>query len=272
MIPHKKIGLALSGGAVLGIAHLGAIKVLEEHNIHFDIIAGTSAGALVGAFIAAGYNSDQLYEMAKRLSWEKLGKVILSQKGLLNSQTLEKFVDAELGRIDIKSLPISYAAVGVDLTSGKEVVFKDGPVSEAVRVSCSIPGIFTPLLKGKQVLVDGGVLNMLPTTVVKEMGADYVIAIKLKPVLLSKKPPQNIIQILINSFMLAWGQIAEHAPAGDLTITPNLSGLNPHDFKQAEQLYLQGRIAALKAIDQIKTDVKSGRKISALFATIKSKN
>ncbi len=252
---EKKIGLALSGGAVLGIAHLGAIKVLEEHRIPIDLIAGTSAGSLVGAFLAAGYSSDQLYEMVKSLSWDDIGKVTIPKMGLLNSKELEKFIDDELGRIDITSLPKPYAAVGVDLSTGQQVIFRNGPVSEAVRASCAIPGVFTPLIKDKSVIVDGGVLNFLPTNVVKEMGADYVISIKLMPSITKNKPPQNIIQVLVNSFVLALSQIAEHSPQGDITITPDLTGLNPHDFKQAEKLYRQGQIAALQKIDQIRQEL-----------------
>ena len=189
----KKIGLALSGGAVLGIAHLGVIKALEEENISFDYIAGTSAGSLVGAFIAAGYSSSQLFFMAKKLTWDDIGKVTIPTKGLLNSEALQEFIDGELKRIAIEDLNKQFAAVAVDLTTGKQVIFRSGPVSEAVRASCAIPGVFTPLIKGKQVLVDGGVLNFLPTDVVHQMGADYVIGVKLVPSISHNQAPQNII-------------------------------------------------------------------------------
>lgn len=261
----KKIGLALSGGAVLGIAHLGAIKVLEENEIPIDIIAGTSAGSLVGAFLSAGYSSDQLLEMAQSLTWEKIGKITIPKMGLLNSKALEKFIDEELGRIDIQSLPKQYAAVGVDLAAGEEIIFRQGPVSEAVRASCAIPGVFTPLIKNDKIIVDGGVLNFVPTDVVRQMGAEYVISIKLMPSINKNKPPQNIIQILVNSFMLALGQIAEHAPAGDVTIVPDLTNLNPHDFNQANELYLRGRIAALQAIKKIKQEIYTQGKLAKFF-------
>ena len=262
---RKKIGLALSGGAVLGIAHLGAIKVLEENEIEFDIIAGTSAGSLVGAFLAAGYSSDQLYDMAKSISWENIGKITIPKMGLLNSKALENFLIQELGNIDINDLPKTYAAVAVDLTHGKEVVFTKGPVAQAVRASCAIPGIFTPVIKGDQVIVDGGVLNVLPTDVVKDLGADYIISVKLKPSISSIKPPKNIIQIIINSSMLAWGQLADNAPQGNITITPDLSGISPHDFRQADRLFECGRIAALKSIEQIKKDWDSSKTLKITF-------
>ena len=268
VLKKKKIGLALSGGAVLGFAHLGAIKVLEENDIQFDIIAGTSVGSLVGAFLAAGFSSDDLFEMGRGMSWDFIGKLTIPKLGLLNSKTLENFINKKLGRIDIKDLPKTFAAVGVDLTLGKEVIFTEGPVSEAVRASCSIPGIFTPLVKEDHVVVDGGVLNVLPTNVVQELGADYIISVKLKPSISPTKPPRNMIQVLINASMLAWGQLADHAPEGDTCITPDLSGLNPHDFKQSEELYFRGKSAARKSIIKIKNDLKTLNK----FAIFKSKH
>ncbi|OQX86784.1 hypothetical protein B6D60_05450 [candidate division KSB1 bacterium 4484_87] len=266
----KKVGLALSGGAVLGVAHLGVIKALEEKNISIDIIAGTSAGSLVGAFLAAGYNTKQLYSMAKKLSWDDLGRVTIPTKGLLNSQALQDFIDRELNNATIEQLPKPFAAVGVDLTSGKQVIFRNGPVSEAVRASSAIPGVFTPLIKNEQVIVDGGVLNFLPTNIVRDMGADYVIGIKLIPSITPNKPPQNIIQILVNSFTLALSQIAEYAPAGNVTIIPDLTGLNPHDFKQADELFERGYQAGLKYAGRISEDISKLAIIKKVVQKIKN--
>jgi len=267
--PKKNIGLVLSGGAVLGIAHLGVLKVLEENDIPVDIIVGTSAGSLVGAFMAAGYSSDQLFDMVRNLSWSKISKLTIPKMGLLDSKQLEHYIDSELGRIDFLNLQKKFAAVAVDITTGGQVVFIDGIVSQAVRASCAIPGVFTPLVQDNRILVDGGVLNFLPTDVARKMGADYIIAVKLTPSISNSKPPENIIHILINSFQLALAQIAEHAPNGDVTIVPDLAGLNPHDFKQVEILYERGRIAALKSIDQVKQDLKLRKKEHGLFSLLK---
>lgn len=268
---RKKVGLALSGGAVLGIAHLGVIKVLEENNIRIDLIAGTSAGSLVGAFLAAGYSSDEMFQKVKSLTWGKISKLTVPKMGLLNGRLLERFIESEIGKIDVSDLPKPFAAVTVDLTSGKEIILKKGLLSEAVRASCAIPGVFTPLVRGKQVLVDGGVLNFLPTDIVRDMGADYVIAVKLMPSIINKKPPENIIQILVNSFQLAIAQIAAHAPDGDVTIIPDLSGLNPHDFKQAEKLFQRGFEAASKLMEPIKQELRPKAKIADLLSLFKRK-
>jgi NTE family protein len=212
-----------------------------------------------------------MFRMIKSLSWGKLSKLTIPKMGLLNSKLLGRFLESELGRIDIADLPKPFAAVAVDLTSGKQVILREGPVSEAVRASCAIPGIFTPLVREKQVLVDGGVLNFLPTDVVRKMGADYVIAVKLTPSIKNKKPPESIFQILLNSFQLGIAQIAEHAPDGDVTIIPDLTGLNPHDFKQAETLFQRGYDAALVAIEQIRHDLTPSGILSNLMKSIRKR-
>ena len=265
----KKVGLALSGGAVLGIAHVGAIKVLEENKIPIDMIAGTSAGSLTGVFLAAGLTSDQMYEMVKSMTWGKISKLTIPKMGLLNSKLLERFIELAIGRLDFHELKKPFAAVTVDLTTGKQVVLKDGPVSEAVRASCAIPGVFTPVSRGNQVLVDGGVLNFLPTDVVRQMGAEYVIAVKVMPTICGKKGPENIIQVLINSFQLTIAQIAEHAPNGDVTIVPDLTGLNSYDFEQAEKLYQRGYDAAANVVGKIKKDLEYSVKHFSVWGSIK---
>ena len=272
MITNKrKIGLALSGGAVYGIAHLGVIKILEEYKIPIDIIAGTSVGSLVGAFLAAGYSSDQLFELAQKISWTKFTQPTIPKMGLLNSKQLERFIEAELGKIEIPNLQKPFAAVAVDLTTRKQKILDKGSVSQAIRASCAIPGVFTPLIQGDEVLVDGGVLNFIPTELVRDMGADYIIAVKLSPSVIFNKPPENIIQIMVNSFQLTLSQLAIYAPDGDTTIIPDLEGLNPHDFNQAEKLYQRGRVAALEVIEKIKSDVESFGTISDILKTVKKK-
>lgn len=256
----KKVGLALSGGAVLGIAHVGVIKVLEENKIPIDMIAGTSAGSLAGAFLAAGISSDRMFEMVQSLNWGKISKLTVPKMGLLNGKLLARFIDSVLGKIDIHELKKPFSAVTVDLTSGKQVILSDGPVSEAVRASCAIPGVFTPVTRGNQVLVDGGVLNFLPADVVRQMGADYIIAVKVMPSIAGKKPPENIVQVLVNSFQLTIAQIAEHAPDGDVTIVPDLTGLNSYDFEQAEKLYQRGYQAATNVVEKIKLDLDCFKK------------
>jgi len=252
----KKVGLALSGGAVLGFAHLGVIKVLQEHHIPIHCVAGTSAGSLVGAFLAAGFTFEQMWKLGQNLSWGKIGGPIFPTKGLLNSKLLERFVDQNIGVKDISELHIPFAAVAMDLTTGRELVIDQGPIGEAVRASCAIPGVFTPLEKNEAVLVDGGLVNFLPVETVRRMGADYVIAVKLVPSPHPSKKPENIFQILFYSFEYMVRELAKRAPEGDVTITPNLVGLNSRDFHQKDILVQRGIEAAEAALPKILRDLK----------------
>ena len=248
----RKIGLALSGGAVLGMAHLGVFKVLEEHNIPIHCIAGTSAGAMAGAFFAAGYSYEQIWRIAKDLNWGKIGGVTFPAKGLLNSRLLERFLCQKLGNINIEDLPIPFAATAVDLTTGKLIVYTTGPLARAVRASCIIPGVFTPLEIDDAVIVDGGLKSFLPLTEVEKLGADLTIAVKLVPSVKMRHKPDNIIEILTNTHDLTVAHFADISPHGDIEILPNLEGMNSYDFKQSKELVNRGAVAARKNIKKIK--------------------
>ena len=122
----RKIGLALSGGAVLGIAHLGVIKVLEQYAVPIHCIAGTSVGALIGAFLAAGFRYEQMVPIAGKLSWGRISKMALSRTGIFNSRALEHFIEQHLGKLQIEELERPFAAVAVDIVSGKEACLQGG--------------------------------------------------------------------------------------------------------------------------------------------------
>jgi NTE family protein len=166
----KEVVLALGGGAARGWAHLGVIRWLNEHNIFIKGVAGTSIGALVGAFLAAG-NFQTLCDVVptRRRELFRFFDVVLGADGLFAGERIVDFLRQNLAIQDISKLAIPYAAVAVDLTSGSEVVFKSGNLLDAVRASISIPGVFTPLRKGEQVLVDGGLANPLPVDVARTL-------------------------------------------------------------------------------------------------------
>lgn len=250
-----RIGLALSGGAVLGFAHLGVIKVLQERGIKIDCVAGTSVGSLVGAFLADGYDWRRMWEIGRNLSWRVLGKIVFPKKGLLDGSYIKRFVELHLGKKDIKDLKIPYAAVAVDIESGEEVVFNEGDLGLAVQASCSIPGIFTPVEWNGKVLLDGGLKNIVPIQVCRELGCDFVIAVKLIPGTESRKA-DNIFKILLNTHDMIIKKIAETSPKGDVDIIPDLSGFNSYEFSQAEELFRRGEEAGRRAIQAIEDILK----------------
>lgn len=209
---RKKIAVVLSGGGAKGMAHIGALKVIEEAGIPVDYIVGTSIGSIVGGLYAIGYTPSQLDSMVRKQNWSLLlsdkaerkrlsldrredkEKYIISipfdpekkQKldGLVQGENLNTlFSDLTIGyhdSIDFNRLPIPFACVATDIVSGREVVFHEGVLSTAIRASMAIPGAFTPVRKDSMVLVDGGLKNNYPADVAKKMGADIVIGISVQ--------------------------------------------------------------------------------------------
>lgn len=177
----KKIGLALGGGGARGWAHIGALRALEEHDIPIDCLAGTSIGALVGAF----YVSDRLHhleELAEDLGLKNLLDLMdisFPGLGLIDGQRIRDFLSGYLADTTLEQSTIPFRCVATNFLRKEEVVFESGTMVDAIRASISIPGVFAPCQHENIYLVDGGVVNPVPVTVVKAMGADVVIAVNL---------------------------------------------------------------------------------------------
>jgi NTE family protein len=176
---HKKVGLALGGGGARGMAHVGVIRVLEREGIPIDCIAGTSAGSLVGAAYAAGVRGQPLLELALHLRWRDIARLVWPRQGFVSFAKLETFLVRTAGDLTFAHLGMPYAAVAADLATGEQVVLKEGRVAPAVRASCSVPGIVTPVEVCGRLLIDGGVANNLPISVVRSLGAEVIIAVGL---------------------------------------------------------------------------------------------
>jgi NTE family protein len=177
---HKRVGLALGSGGARGWAHLGVLQALREKGIEVDVVAGTSMGAVIGAFFAAR-RADVLRELAGDLDWKRLRpffwEVTLSRSGLTDGRKLLEEFRKMLGLREFRELDLPFRAVATDLDTGGEVVLSSGNLLQAVRASISIPGLFSPVRVGKRLLVDGGLVNPVPVSVAREMGAQTVIAV-----------------------------------------------------------------------------------------------
>lgn len=183
----KKIGLALGSGSARGWSHIGVIRALSDAGIKPDCIAGTSMGALVGSFYAAG-SIDELEEFARNFDWKQLSSFIdisLPRTGLIEGRKLSDFFHKHLKDMNIEDTDIPLATVATDLNTGTEVIIRKGSLIDAVRASISVPGVFTPVQLNNMLLVDGGLVNPVPVSVLKEMGADIVIAVDLNHDLLT---------------------------------------------------------------------------------------
>lgn len=175
----RKIGLALGSGSARGWSHIGVIRGLQEADVAIDIVCGSSIGALVGGAYAAG-KLDDAERLIRELAWsDVLGfmEVPVPRSGLINSEKIADYLRERLGDPNIEDLPIPFAAVATDLTSGQEVWIRKGSLIEAIRASISMPGMFTPCFREGRLLVDGGLINPVPVSLCRSLGANTVIAV-----------------------------------------------------------------------------------------------
>jgi NTE family protein len=255
VITRKKVGLALSGGAARGFAHLGVINALNEHGIPIDCIAGTSAGSIVGAAIACGLTVDEIIEIGKKISWYKVSGFPYSTKGLLSNAPMGEILGASLPYKRFEELPIPFAAVACALETGEKVVFRDkGDIITAVRASCAIPGVFVPVeFEGKN-LVDGGVVSLVPAKTAKQLGADIVIAVDVNACGATYwNSPSTFLGVLFQSAMLLLRTAgkSQHYRA-DLVIAPQIAHLRPDEINKLDEFVKLGEEAALAKMDEIK--------------------
>lgn len=198
---RPRIGLALGSGSARGLAHVGVIRAIEDAGIQIDCIAGTSMGALVGAVHAAG-KLNELENAFLDFDWKKTASffdVVLPRSGLLDGAKVSELVRSHIHTNDIEALSIGFAAVASDLQSGSEVVICTGDIIEAVRASVSVPGIFTPVRRNGQILVDGGLVNPVPTSVARAMGADFIIAVDLNHQIVNGKNLKPLLPTVANA-------------------------------------------------------------------------
>jgi NTE family protein len=176
-----KIGLALGGGAALGWAHIGIINCLLENDIRPQIISGTSIGSMVGGCFAAGKLGD-LEEVSRSITWSQMltfADIQFGKNGFLGGTKVVKELEGYLAGLEIENLAMPFGAVAVDLIAGEEVVLAKGALIDAIRASISIPGVFTPVRMGDALLVDGGLMNTVPVSVCRELGADFIIGVNV---------------------------------------------------------------------------------------------
>ncbi len=258
---RKTVGLALSGGAARGFAHLGVVKVLREHNIPIDFIAGTSAGSFAGGAIAAGMSIENIIEVGKKISWYRMSKLSFSAKGLISNKPIADLINNNFPFNKFEDLMIPFAAIATNLKTGREMVFKDkGDIGFAICASCAIPGIFAPLIdKDGNQYIDGGVIANVPTRAVREMGAEIIIAVDVLSCGATYwGTPSTIVGILFQSTMLLIRSSSKgHHYRSDIVIKPQIAHLRPDEIGKMHEFIELGEKAALEQIDEIKNLVNS---------------
>jgi len=275
---RPSVGVALEGGGALGQAHVGVLKWFEEHHIPVDYIAGTSMGGLVGGLYATGKSSDQLREVLLGADWPLLlgggtpyeelsfrrkedareipNSLQIGLKhgptlppGLNTGQQVNLLIDREtLPYSTLKSfndLPIPFRCVSTELVSGKEHVFQNGLLSDAMRATMSIPGVFAPVREGDKIFVDGGLVDNLPTDVVRKMGADVVIAVHLQISTVSAKEIQSAFDVLGRSVALVISETELRGMEGaDLVVRADVEKYSTTDYEKTDALIQIGYDAA----------------------------
>ncbi len=254
------IGLALSGGAARGIAHIGVLQYLEERGIKPCCIAGTSAGSIVGALYCSGKSVEDLKHIVSSMTWKDLIHISIPRKGLIKSSLLHKTLEQYIGNITFEELKIPLVINAVDLLEGIEVLFEEGLVIDAVTASCAIPGIFSPVRLNKRVLVDGGLLDNVPSVHMGKKDVDFVIAVNVTAQRPLKKEPENIFEVLVQSYYILLRQ--RDIPAykhADVLIEPNLGDFSFWDLGKSKQLIREGYKAAAAALGDVNLKKSSNR-------------
>jgi NTE family protein len=278
-----KIGLALGSGSARGWAHIGVIRALEEAGIRPDVLCGCSIGALVGAAYADG-DLDGLEAWVGKLAWrDVVGLMDVSfAGGLIKGDKLMGFFERHFVDKDFSALPLPFACVATDLASGREIWLREGSVAAAVRASIAVPGLLAPVERDQRLLVDGGLVNPVPVSLCRAMGADIVIAVDLNSDIVGKSlkngtPRQDeapgwtgrllsglglkrgdslpsLAAVISTSINIMQTRIARSRLAGepaDALVTPRLAHLGLMDYHRGTEAIAEGAAAVQRMLPAI---------------------
>ena len=293
-IGRVTMGLVLGGGAALGLAHIGVIRVLEREGIPIDVVVGSSMGALIASLWSAGFSADEIEragrEFENKWSFLNISDPIFPIAGFFGGERIRQWLKGKLGNKTFHDIKIPLKIVAYDLFHRKEIVISDGFLIDAVRKSIAIPGVIKPVMEGQQMIIDGGVLNPLPTNVLADMGVKKIIAVNvlqsaeevdwgqkqqeanLKACLeipykkhpfkfigfrlgrfMSQRFMPNIADVIVCTLQATEYLIAEQsAKQADVLIHPDLRGISWFELYEVNQLIKRGEDAALKALPAIK--------------------
>lgn len=283
---EQRTGLVLSGGGARGLAHIGVLKALKEHNITVDAVAGTSMGSIVGGLYATGYSVDEIEQIAVEMDWREAFsdtsprshslfayrqldagapvdyRLRINRDGIalpraaLQGQHLTLILDEIFAPArdvqDFDHLAIPYRAVAADLVTGEQVILKQGRLSSAVRASMSIPGLLEPIVIDDRLLVDGGIANNIPITALDDQQLDRLIVVDVGSPRWTKEDINSFGQVLAQLTALMVRNNSDQSLAQldeqDIVIKPDLDGISSSGFTQAQQAIDAGYAAAMAVL------------------------
>jgi NTE family protein len=249
---NPQIGIALSGGFARGIAHIGVLKVLEEENIPIHCVAGSSVGSFIGAIYCAGATAKEMEQIASRMRRRHFAHLSISRYGFFSNRRMIKFLNKILQVRSFEELQIPLAITATEIATGEGIVFRSGPLAEAVRASCAYPGVFPPVDADGRLLVDGGLAYPVPTQPLHEMGPDRIIAVHLRN-RTGLGGPRNVFDIIAKSFAIAqqqngtlWQSLA------DVIVEPEVRHFRYDAFERTADLVRAGETAMRFALPNLR--------------------
>jgi len=246
------LGLALSGGAILGAAHIGVLKALDDQGIRVTHLTGTSMGALVGSLYAFGFSGAKIEAMAEELRWPDVTRFHPSRLGLLSMDRLVKTLRDRVGEARIEDAPLSLALVAADISTGEKVVLREGPVAESATASACVPGVFIPMELDGRLLVDGGLVENLPISPLQAWGVETIVVVDVHMGRTYHRP-RNFIEVLSNALDIALANAARPKVTGaDVVVTPDLEGFSRSEMQDIPSLVEEGYRAMMAMMEDLR--------------------
>lgn len=251
--PLPKIGLALGGGFARGLAHIGVLRVLAEEGIPIDYIAGTSVGSIIGASYCSGISAREMQEIAGIVRFKDFARWSLNKLGFCTNDRMDNFLCKIVKCKTFEELHTPLAVVATDFVTGEPVVFRTGPIVQAVRASCAYPGMFQPVKVNGRLLVDGMLTHAVPTTPLREMGADRVLAVYLSAHWVNLNGPRHVFDVIGQCFSIAQAKMSMiWKRDADLVLEPNVDGFTYDGFERAKDLIVAGENSVRPMLPSIK--------------------
>lgn len=255
-----KIAVVLGAGASRGFAHIGVLKVLESHKIPIHMVVGTSVGSFVGSLYAFGYNPYELQTFAFSIQKDDMADYIIPDNGFIKGEKLETYVNQKVRYTTIDKFKIPFYAVATNIATGEEMVFGRGNAGKAVRASCSIPGIFNPVVIGDKSYVDGGVVSPVAIDVARRFGADVVIAVDISSSLSSTTPASTMETIMQAIDIMHNKMSVIQLKNADVVIKPKVGSIGSSDFTKRHEAIMEGEKATTEAMPSINNVINNLKK------------
>jgi NTE family protein len=238
---NTRIGLALGGGAAKGIAHIGVLKALEEEHIKVHCVSGTSVGALVASYFAFGRPAESILSICSELNLSKLIDFTLERGGLFSTDNIREMILRDLGDCRIEDAKIPLAICATDIETGEQLIFKEGNLADVVCASMAVPGLFVPVEIDGRILVDGGLVENVPISPLKKMGAGIIVAVDLSHVGRYPKP-ENTLDVVANAINIGIDfNTRKQLKKADIALPLDLSGYSlTNNADRVDELYLEG--------------------------------